>query len=373
MDDEDGDAACTYRFWASPEYLLWWVKSGLVPPPLATTGVLGSNGIIGRLGTTILIGGSDVDYDDRSGARITAGLWLDKEGCVGIEASGFILEDRTVNMAVGSDPFGNPLLGRPIFNALAKTEANNFAAFPGALSGGINLSTTNELWGAEANFVGSLYRGKRCNADMIVGFRYVGMDESLSVSNVTTVLPGGSAAFNGALVPAGTTLGILDRVETRNDFYGGQLGAKTEFCLNRIFVNFIGKLAVGNAHEVVNIRGSTTSIGPTGALTLPGGLLAVASNSGLVSRDDFTFIPEAQVKVGFRFGQHLSAYVGYSMMYWFDVARPGEQFDRTVNPLLVPSNLAFTGTSATPPRPAVMFTKSDFWAQGVNFGVEIRY
>jgi hypothetical protein len=372
-DEDDGEAICTYRFWARPEYLLWWVKPGLVPPPLATTGVLGSSGIIGRLGTNILIGGSDVDYDDRSGARLTAGLWLDKGGHIGIEASGFVLEDRTINMAVASDATGVPLLGRPVRNALTMMEANNFVSFPSALSGRINVSTTNELWGAEANFVGSLYRGKRCTADMLVGFRYVGLDEDLTVSSVTSVMPGGAAAFNGALLPAGSTLGILDRVETRNDFYGGQIGAKTEFCLNRIYVSFIGKLAVGNAHETVNIRGSTTMIGPAGAVVVPGGLLAVASNSGLVSRDDFTFIPEAQVKLGFRFTKNLSAYVGYSMMYWFDVARPGEQIDRTVNPVLVPSNLAFMSAPPMPPRPAVMFQKSDFWAQGVNIGVEIRY
>jgi hypothetical protein len=139
-------------------------------------------------------------------------------------------------------------------------------------------------------------------------------------------------------------------------------------------VNIIGKLAVGNTHEVINLTGNTTMTSAAGAtVTVPGGLLVVRTNTGLFSRDEFTFLPEAQVKVGVHVTRNLSAYVGYSMIYWFDVARPGEQFDRGVNPILVPSNLAFTGAPAVPARPISIFQKSDFWTQGINFGLELRF
>ena len=90
------------------------------------------------------------------------------------------------------------------------------------------------------------------------------------------------------------------------------------------------------------------------------------------SRDEFTFIPEAGAKVGFHLTNHVSLFVGYTFIYWFDVARPGDQIDRVVNPALVPSNLAF-GSMVGPNRPAVSFTRTDFWAQGVNIGLEVRY
>ena len=98
----------------------------------------------------------------------------------------------------------------------------------------------------------------------------------------------------------------------------------------------------------------------------------MSSNSGLARRDEFTFIPEGGARVGVHITNNVTLFVGYTFIYWFDVARPGEQIDRTVNPALVPANLAF-GSGVGPARPALTFSKTDFWAQGVNFGLEFRY
>ena len=68
----------------------------------------------------------------------------------------------------------------------------------------------------------------------------------------------------------------------------------------------------------------------------------------------------------------VSAVLRGTTQAYFDVARPTDQIDRTVNPTLVPANLSF-GSTMGPARPAVNFQKTDFWAQGVSFGFEIRY
>jgi len=374
-DDETeyGPGPTPYRLWASGEYLLWWVKPGVQPAPLATTGPASSNGILGQPGVTALLGGSELEFPSFSGARITLGGWLDKGGHIGIEASGFILEHNGVDYSVASDPNDNGVIGRPVINALTGLEAVSLVASPGQLAGSLNVTSSEQFYSAETNLIGSLYRGKSFTADMIVGFRYAGLQEDFSVSTTSTVLPGGAAAFNGALIGPGNTLAILDHFETRNDFYGGQVGAKTQFRFNRLFVDISGKLGVGNNHEVVKADGSTTLIGPGGSVaTLPGGLLAVSSNSGIFSRDEFTFLPEASIKFGVHLTNYATAYVGYTFMYWYDVARAADQIDRVVNPTLVPSNLAF-GTGGGPNLPSVPFNRTDFWAQGINFGVELRY
>ena len=119
--------------------------------------------------------------------------------------------------------------------------------------------------------------------------------------------------------------------------------------------------------------GAPSSTGAAQMLSLlPGGLLAVSSNSGVMSRDEFTFVPEGSARLGLHITNYVSVFVGYTFLYWFDVARPTDQIDRTVNPTLVPANLSF-GSTMGPARPAVNFQKTDFWAQGISFGFEVRY
>jgi len=55
------------------------------------------------------------------------------------------------------------------------------------------------------------------------------------------------------------------------------------------------------------------------------------------------------------------------------VLRPGDQIDRGINVAQTVQG-AIAGTAATPgARPAVSLVGSDFWAQGVNLGLEFRY
>ena len=105
-------------FWGSMEYLLWTIKDGPLPVPLVTTGNPAdpvSAGALGRPGTVVLFGGSGLDYRTFSGMRVTVGSWLDDEQTIGVEASGFLLERRSVNFAARSDANGSPPLYNPVF------------------------------------------------------------------------------------------------------------------------------------------------------------------------------------------------------------------------------------------------------------------
>ena len=98
------------------------------------------------------------------------------------------------------------------------------------------------------------------------------------------------------------------------------------------------------------------------------GLLAQSTNSGRFTRDMFSVVPEIGVNVGYQITDNLTAYVGYNFLYWTNVARPGDQIDRTINI----SQLS-GGNLAGPARPVFTPRATDFWAQGVNFGLAFRW
>jgi len=138
-------------------------------------------------------------------------------------------------------------------------------------------------------------------------------------------------------------------------------------------VNFLGKIALGDSHETVSINGSTQQTPPGGTTTsVPGGLLALSSNIGRYTKDEFAAVPELGINFGYQINPLVRAYVGYSFIYLSDVARPGDQINRSVNPALVPTSTTY-GTASTPAAPGFTFQRTEFWAQGVNFGLEVRY
>jgi hypothetical protein len=128
-------------------------------------------------------------------------------------------------------------------------------------------------------------------------------------------------------------------------------------------LGLLGKLAVGDNHQVVAADGSTTVTVPGQApVVSPGGLLALSSNSGHFSRDRVSLVPEFGVNLGYQVTPHLRVFTGYTLLYWFDVVRAGDQVDLTVNPNLLPP---VTGAVAGPPRPAPRFQTTDLWVQGL--------
>ena len=64
--------------------------------------------------------------------------------------------------------------------------------------------------------------------------------------------------------------------------------------------------------------------------------------------------------------------VGLGQIYWKSVARPAQQIDRAVNPSQLPSIFG-PGQLVGTPRPTFVFRDTDFWAQGISFGLELRY
>jgi hypothetical protein len=359
------------RVWFGAEFLLGWIKNGHVPP-LVTTGPPAGAGTLGQPGTVVLFGpDSDLTHSPLPGGRFTVGAWVDECHICGLEGSYFFLSPRGNSFeAAGDGSPGSPVLARPFFNTALGREDSELVAFPGVLAGRIRVEPSSRLQGFEVNGLCNVCR--TCNPcgccnwsiDALAGFRYLDLDDGLRITENLSVLPG---------VPGlgGSQFVVQDSFGAHNQFYGGQLGLRGAAWLGQFFATANLKVALGDSQEGVDISGFTQITTPAGAVsTLPGGLLALPSNSGHFYRDRFAVVPEANLTVGYQVTDNVSVSIGYTFLYWSNVVRAGDQIDRAVNPAALPINGAAGAPSS---RPAFGFHDTDFWAQGLTFGLEFRF
>src|SRR5262249_46369323 len=159
----------------------------------------------------------------------------------------------------------------PFVNALTGAEAAQRVSSPGTLTGVVTVHTNSDVYGGEANLVGCLMRDDLVYWDAFAGFRYQGLRETLQIGSTSGILSG-SASFAGTTVSSPGLISVVDHFDTRNNFYGGQIGTRFELYRGNAFVNVLGKLALGSNHESVNITGSSSANTPSGVTTVPGGL-----------------------------------------------------------------------------------------------------
>jgi hypothetical protein len=361
--DDGAVGSDSSRFYGRGEYLLWWMKSTPLPP-LVTTSAPGFDGVLGAPTTTVLFGGQSVGGEERSGGRFTVGYWLDQCQTKGIEGSYFFLGQRSTRFSANSDQF--PVLARPFFNLNTGTEFSELTASPMRSTGTITAESNNRLWGAEANLRCNLCQSCCYRFDLLTGFRYLELDEGLRLTEDVQVLP--TEPLLG-----GSHILLFDSFSTRNQFYGGQVGAAAEYRRGPWFVDLRGKIALGGVHQVINIDGGQVRVLPTGeVLSSKGGLLALPTNIGHFTRDRFAVVPEIGLQLGYQVTDSVRVFVGYSFLYLSNVVRPGDQIDRVLDVTQIP-NFAFPARPTGLARPAVPFKGTDFWAQGINFGVEFHY
>jgi hypothetical protein len=379
------------RFWGSAEYLLWSIRDSRLPPLLTTTTLTDAQiralmsadpnfrvGALGALGTQLLFGNSAFDNENFSGGRFTAGMWFARFPDLGLENTFFFLGERTNNFIAGTN--GQPALFRPFDNVInppqdALTVGRAVNGTP-VIAGTFVTSLTSRLWGDEVMLRYKLLRGCDYKLDLLGGFRYVHLGESLNIADSETFLVNVPSLGIGA----GDNITVFDRFSTHNNFYGGQLGLDFEYRYGRWLLGLRGKVALGSMNEQVNISGNTIFTGMVaggGSVSRTGGFLALPSNIGQFNRDHLAWVPEIGLKVGYQLSDHVRLYVGYDFMYLSEVVRPGDQIDLGVNSKQLPgrdaNGVLQNGMLMNPARPTVLFRSTDFWAQGVSLGLEFRY
>jgi hypothetical protein len=361
------------KVWVGAEYLLWWIRNGPLNVPLVTTGSPQDMvpGALGQAGTSVLFGGGPLHFGTFSGLRLTGGI--DLAWGLAIEAGCFGLERRSVGYSAVSDANGNPLLARPVFNNQTPGEGAYLYALPGTASGSVLISAHTRLQGADCNLGANVYQDASVSFTAFAGFRFLELDEDLNIAGTVTPLVPGFLTFLGGPADPPNSLTDYDGFKTYNRFYGGQIGGRLVWRGDRFDLDLQGKLAIGATQERTVINGISTLNTPgSPSVTNPGGLLAEPSNIGCFNHTSLGLIPELGIRVGYRLTPQFRFTVGYSILYWNRVARPGNQIDRTVNPAQVAQDPNF-GNGQGDLRPLFQVRDSAFWAQGINGGVEFQF
>jgi hypothetical protein len=343
-------------FWFGADALLWWVKSQPLGVPLITTGPAsqGANaGSLGAPGTTSLNG--PLNFNPAAGLQLYMGSWFDSAHTIGLDGGFFYLGRQSTSFgAADRSGTGQFVINEPVVGAPFST----LVSYPGVETGSVNVNATTQLTGADVNILYNLMRKPGWTVNLVGGFRFVELDETLSI-NANSDLFVTTTYYDGfgnvlATAPPGSSVVVIDSFNTKNQFYGGQLGAYVQRVLGRWVFNATGKVALGATHEVVNVQG-TTYVNPINgpSVALAGGNFATLQ-AGQWLQNQFAVLPQFQGNVGYQIGRCVRASIGYNFLFLSRVVRPGNQIDNTYDGVV---------------HPLVPMTNSTFWAQGINFSL----
>jgi hypothetical protein len=358
------------RNWFSAEYLGVWTKGNNLPA-LVTTSPAGTPradaGVLGVAGTRVLFGNESVGDEYRSGMRFTLGHWMDPDGCLGFQATYFSVwnDDNSGEFFAQTAGAGLPILARPFFNVgvAPNQEDARLVSFPGVTDGSIWVNSASEMDSIAILLRQYWFTGCQGRVDLLSGYRYFRLDDELVIheQQVRTEV--------GVPIPIGTTYSYLDRFEAENEFHGGELGFVGEFQRECLTIEILAKVALGNLRRTAAIGGSNSIDTPPagGAVTTPGGLLALPTNIGLRTTNDFAALPEFGFNVLYDASDALKLNLGYTFLALDDVIRTGDLIDRVVN-----STQTDGGALVGAARPAPVAGQSDFWLQGFQIGATLR-
>jgi hypothetical protein len=363
-------SACN-KWWLSAEYLLWWTKSPSLPPLVTTSLPVfspfdPSEGVLGVGSTRVVVDDGTFGNDLHNGGRFGVGYWFGTEQRWGVEGSGFFLGRNAATFTADGSTL--PIIARPFTIANNNQPFSEVIATPDPLNpliGSVAVDYDTALWGGEVNLRRFLDKTGCARLDLVSGFRFVQLNEQLRISEFS-------------VRPADMATGFaMDEFRTENDFYGWQFGLVGEIRRGRWFATATGKVALGTMFQSSQISGQQSVIlggVPTSAV---GGLLALpGANIGTQTQNKFACVPEVGVNIGYHLGPRCRIFVGYNFLYLSNVLRPGDQIDPVLDVTRIPNFSRPEFAAFTPlaqPRPAPRLKDSDFFAQGLTFGLQLTW
>lgn len=347
------------RWTIDAEALLWWFKDSPAPTPLVSTGPLNAPG------STVVLGGQDLDTNPNPGFRLTAGYAVTERW--GLDGSFFYVPTRSTSRTVSSS--GQPSsqnLVIPFFDVTIPGETSTGLSSVGLFSGTATEQFSTSLLGAELNGTLKILASGPWRLDVLGGFRYFRLHENYTFSTSSPNIP-----------PRTVDIFLTqDEFDTKNNFYGAQLGLRGRFDWGKWFSSAAVRFAMGAMVQSVDISGtlvanSFNNFGPT--QTFAGGYFAQPTNIGSHTRTAFAVLPELGLAVGYRITPWASIFAGYSFIYTNNVVRAPQQVNRQINPNGLPAFTSPTTPVTGPAPPSFKFNSTDFWAQGLNVGVGFRF
>lgn len=343
----------TDRCWADADYLYWKIKDSPESVPLL---------IEQSLPASDVVFGGNLKNGWRSGGKFGLGYWFDDSSLLGGEVSYFFLAEGTKSQTIHSN--GSQLLSVPFFNVLTGIKEFSNVALPGVFSGNAKLKLSNFMQGSELNMVANIPYHCSFSFGVLAGFRYWNFNEELSLKTDSPFIPP---------FPSDIFL-TTDKFQAENNFYGGQIGGKIDYCCSQFFVSLKGKIALGTIQQVAEIKGYLTTndftgFGPTE--TYPGGYFTMPSNIGRHKTHRFAVIPEMNLCLGYQLKEKWLVTVGYTFLCVSSVLWAGNEIDPQINP----SQSSVLSNTSTPvlvgeARPKALLKSSSLWVQGFNVGLQ---
>src|SRR5262249_4007501 len=153
---------------------------------------------LGQPDTTVLFGNQTVNDTVAPGLRLRAGLWCDCDSHKGIEASVVYLPNNST--AYRTNTSLTPVIARPFLDAATGAQSALAVGVPGIAPGGISIDAKrDDFYSGDVNGRCNLCCSCICRLDLLTGFRYMHLSESLWITQGVTANP-------LALVSGGTTL-----------------------------------------------------------------------------------------------------------------------------------------------------------------------
>jgi len=116
---------------------MWWFKEAAAPP-------LVSDGFLGQPGTSVLLGGTDVDTNPNPGLRLTAGFALTERW--GLESSVLYVPEGSSSRSVSSSgEIGSKDLSIPFFDVVGQGENDTPLSAAGVHAGRATEALVRQL------------------------------------------------------------------------------------------------------------------------------------------------------------------------------------------------------------------------------------
>ncbi len=368
---EPGESACKneqaassgeWRAYVGVDYLLWWMKPVCLKVPVLTAGSPSDSvpGAINQPGTVVLVGESRFEFAGASGVRPRLGMMLDTDGWLAAEVEGFdlatVVNHQGFSTNAGSGPTYLP------YQAPDNSQQSLPFTIPGVVNGSVSATGTSHLWGAEANGVANLLSSQwgcvRLQGSLLAGFRYLDLWDQITLRNTQSLVADPSISVYGE-----------DTFVTHNQFYGVQVGNRFVASGPCWSVEGVLKLAFGETRLANNFEGTPLAGTPIQPGLIPGPIQVLPSNAGENSVYRVSLAPEIAITARYCPTRHVVLSLGYSLLYLNRILCPGDLMDTHVNPTQLP----FQGPTTGALVPAVQDLHTDYFAQGLNAGLEFRF